>query len=201
LSDTEGVILAGGASRRMGRDKLLLSLNRRPVLERLMAAIEPLTDRVRLIGRDVVPAWPGWNEGRLTARADIFPGLGPLAGIHTALATAESPVILVVACDLPFVTTAFLRGLLERLTPEADAVVPSPASGPIPVCAVYRTSALAEAESRLRRRELAARDFVDALRARFVSGEELERLDPDGRCLLNLNTPADFETALRIAEG
>jgi molybdopterin-guanine dinucleotide biosynthesis protein A len=201
LRETEGVILAGGASRRMGRDKLLLSLNGRPVLERLMAAIGPLTDRVRLIGRDAVPAWPGWNDERLTARADISPGLGPLAGIHTALATAESHVILVVACDLPFVTTAFLRGLLERLTPEVDAVVPSPASGPIPVCAVYRASLLAEVERRIRARELTTRAFVDAVRARLVAGEELEGLDPHGHCLLNLNTPADFETALRIAEG
>lgn len=182
----------------MGRDKLLLSLGGRPILERLLDALEPLTGRIRLIGREAVP---GWTGRRLMARADMFPGLGPLSGIHTALATAESPVVIVVGCDLPFVTASFLGGLLERLTPGVDAVVPCPASGPVPVCAVYRDSALAEAESRIRRRELATRAFVGALRARLVSGEELERLDPDGRCLLNLNTPSDYENALRLAEG
>jgi molybdopterin-guanine dinucleotide biosynthesis protein A len=185
----------------MGRDKLLLSLGGRPILERLMAALAPLTERIRLVGREVVPTFSSWNGGSLIARTDIFPGLGPLAGIHTALATTESPLVLVVACDLPFVTTPFLRGLLELLTPGVDAVVPSPASGPIPVCAVYRASLLAEAESRIRRGELATRAFVDAVRVRLVAGEDLQRLDPDGRCLLNLNTPADLETALRIAEG
>jgi molybdopterin-guanine dinucleotide biosynthesis protein A len=197
LSDTEGAILAGGESRRMGRDKLLLSLGGRPILDRIEAALAPLSRPIRLIGRDEVP---GPARRSLTPRNDIFPGLGPLSGIHTALAVAESPAIIVVACDLPFVTTAFLTGLLERLTSEVDAVVPCPASGPVPVCAVYRASIVAEAESRIRRRDLATRGFVDAVRTRFVAGRDLEELDPDDRCLLNLNTPADYETALRLAE-
>jgi len=89
---------------------------------------------------------------------------------------------------------------LVCLTPDVDAVVPCPASGPIPVCAVYRASVLAEAERRIERRDLTTRAFVDALRARLVAGEDLESLDPDDRCLLNLNTPADYETALRLAD-
>jgi molybdopterin-guanine dinucleotide biosynthesis protein A len=194
--DLEGAILAGGESRRMGRDKALLAIGDRTFLEAIRDALHPLVGRVRVVGRE--PA-PGPALGN--AQPDLRPGLGPLSGIHTALATAEAGRVVVVACDLPLVTTPFLRGLVQELSPELDAVVPCPGGEPVPVCAVYRTACLGRIEERLDRGDLVARDFARSLKARFLDDLDLARLDPSGRCLLNLNTPLDHENLRRILEA
>jgi molybdenum cofactor guanylyltransferase len=187
----EGAILAGGGSRRMGRDKLFLRFGDKTALELVSDAIRPLVGRLRLIGREPAPDLPA-------AEPDIHPGLGPLSGIETALATSSADRILVVACDLPLVTTPFLRGLVEALSTEHDAVVPSPGGEPIPVCAVYRVGCLEGVTLRLARRELSAQAFVRSLKTRFLDDLDLARLDPSRRCLFNLNTPQDLDRARAI---
>jgi len=192
----EGAILAGGKSRRMGREKLLLPFRGSTVVQAISEALLPLVARLRLIGREPIPSLP-----QLLAQPDLYPGLGPLSGIHAALATSEADRVLVVACDLPFVTTAFLRGLLEALSPELEAVVPCPGGEPVAVCALYRVSCLDRLASRLERRELAASSFASSLRARFLDDRDLSKFDPSGRCLLNLNTPSDYDKAREILEN
>lgn len=187
----EGAILAGGKSRRMGWEKLLLPFGEGTVLDAISAALSPLVERVRLIGR--APA-----AGLPTSQPDVHPGLGPLSGIHAALATSKREAVLVVACDMPFVTTAFLQGLVRALTAEDDAVMPSPGGEPVPVCALYRVRCLEAAARRLERGDLAARDFARSIKCRFLGDREIARIDPGGRALLNLNTPADYEKALDI---
>jgi molybdopterin-guanine dinucleotide biosynthesis protein A len=187
----EGAILAGGESRRMGRDKLFLSYGGKTALQRISLALQPLVDRLRVVGRSPSAELP-------EAQADLYPGLGPLAGIHAALATAAAERVLVVACDLPLVTAFFLRGLVAALTRDYDAVVPCPGGEPLPVCAVYRASCAEEAARRLERRELAAGSYTRSITARFLDDRELSLLDPSGSCLLNVNTPAEFERARAI---
>jgi len=198
----EGAILIGGRSRRMGRDKSGLIVGGRPMLERIVDAVSPVVERLRLVGSNQKDA-EGVSRTITTAyeqQPDLEPGLGPLAGIHAALATSRAPAVLVVACDLPFVTERFLRGLCAALPASYDAVVPKDVSGrPVAVCAVYRTSCLSPLERRLKQRELAARDFVASVRTHYLEGETLRALDPKGLCLKNINTPADLEEAQRIA--
>lgn len=186
----DGAILAGGGSRRMGRDKLFLRLGDKTALELVSEAMRPVVARLRLIGREPSPELPA-------AEPDIHPGLGPLSGIETAL-TSSADSVLVIACDLPFVTTPFLRGLVEALPADLDAVVPCPEGDPLPVCAVYRVACIAEVTRRLERRELSAQAFVRCLKARFLDDLDLGRLDPSRRCLLNVNTPRDLERARAI---
>lgn len=190
----EGAILAGGRSRRMGRDKLFLRLGAKTAFERLTEAIRPLVERVRVVGRAPALDLP-------EAQPDLHPGLGPLSGIHAALATSAADRVLVVACDFPLLTTAFLRGLIEALSPEYDAVVPCPGGQPLAVCSVYRASCAEEAERRIETGRLAARDFARSVRARFLDDLDLSRLDPAGQCLLNVNTPQDLDRARAILQN
>ncbi|MGH9324814.1 MAG: molybdenum cofactor guanylyltransferase [Vicinamibacteria bacterium] len=191
-ADLEGAILAGGLSRRMGCDKALLHLGGRQIVDAIAEALLPLVRRVRVMGRE--------RESRkafagLEIQPDLRPGLGPLSGIHSALSTARADAVLIVACDLPFVTTVFFRGLVEHLTADFDAVVPCPGNVPVAVCALYRRSCLSALEARLDRRELVAADFARSLRTRFLGDEEIGKLDPADRCLWNLNTKADYVQA------
>ena len=173
------------------------------MLERIVDAVSPIVGRLRLVGSD--PTGDKVATASITAsyeqQPDLEPGLGPLAGIHAAMSTAKAPVVLIVACDLPFVTERFLRGLCAELTAEHDAVVPKDTSGRlVAVCAVYRTSCLSSLERRLKRHELAARDFAASMRTRYLEGERLLALDPKGLCLKNINTPAELEEARRLAD-
>ena len=203
MTQLEGAILVGGRSRRMGRDKSGLLVGGQPMLDRIIDAVSPIVGRLRLVG-----SGPTGDKGITSSIAtayehqpDLEPGLGPLAGIHAAMSTAEAPAVLIVACDLPFVTERFLRGLCAALTAEHEAVVPKDASGRlVAVCAVYRTSCLSSLELRLKRHELAARDFAASIRTRYLEGETLLALDPKGLCLKNINTPAELEEARRIAD-
>lgn len=179
----------------MGRDKSGLVLGGVSVLERVGSAMAPLVTRIRVIGAGV--PYPGGYA----VQPDVRPGLGPLSGIHAALATAESSSVLVVACDLPFVTTELLAGLIERLEDGADAVVPRVSGRAVPVCALYRRGCLERLQARLDRGELRAQQFVASLATTYVDEDVLERLDPRGICLKNINTPEDLEQAREIAGG
>lgn len=194
----EGAILAGGKSLRMGRDKALLSFGKSTILQTISEALQPLVHRIRVIGRGPVT---GLALGAIEGQRDLRPGLGPLSGIHAALASASAEVVLVAGCDYPFVTTSFLEGLLKELTPEIDAVIPCPGGIPVAVCGVYRVRCLGHLESRLDARELSAGDFALSLRSRRLDETELRALDPSGRSLFNVNTPEDYAEALQMLES
>ena len=191
----EGAILAGGRSSRMGRDKSALVLGGVSVLERIGSSMAPLVTRIRVIGNRVT------ESAGYVVQPDLRPGLGPLSGIHAALATTESSSVLVVACDLPFVTTELLAGLIELLEDGTEAVVPRVSGRAVPVCALYRRACLERLHARLDRGELKAHQFVASLATTYVDDDMLERLDPRGICLKNINTPEDLERAQEIADS
>ena len=181
-------LLAGGRSSRMGRDKALLAIGGHTFIEAVAGAARPLAASIRVVGREA-------DAGGFPSVADLRPGLGPLAGIETALSHAASPSALVLACDIPLVSTA----LLELLATEAAAapgsiVVPEDADGRLaPLCGVYPTAALAVASRLLDVGERRPRALVDASPSRVVRFDEYRHL-PDAPVLLrNVNTPEEYE--------
>ena len=106
MFDVQGFILVGGASRRMGQDKAQLRLGPETLLERIAAELSPVTSSVTLVGSP--QAYVGHS---LPTVPDVYEKWGALGGIHAALSAAKTDWIIVIACDLPFVT----RDLFERL--------------------------------------------------------------------------------------
>ena len=175
-----GAILAGGQSTRFGgRDKSALLLDGRAILDHQIAALTPAVDEVLIVG------------GPRATIHDIVPGCGPLGGLHAALTAAQGGAVLIVACDMPYLSTPFLAYLLSFAT-EADIVVPQSERGYHPLCAVYTRACLEPVAARLADRRLSMRDLVDGLRARVVTVEEIGRFGDPFRILANVNTPADF---------
>jgi molybdopterin-guanine dinucleotide biosynthesis protein A len=182
----------------MGRDKALLSFGKNTILEAISEALGPLVRRIRVIGRGPVT---GLATGAIEGLPDLRPGLGPLSGIHTALATASAEVVLVAGCDYPFVTTPFLEGLLGALSAEVDAVIPCPGGIPVAVCGAYRVRCLDHLESRLDAGELSVGNFALSIPSLCLDDEALSALDPSGRSLFNVNTPEDYAQALQMLES
>ena len=181
-------ILAGGQATRFGgRDKSALLVDGRSILDRQLASLEPLTGDLMIVGdRDVAArAIP------LRAIPDAVPGCGPLGGLHAALTAARGDVLLLVACDMPYLSTPFAEYLLS-LAGDADIVVPQSERGYHPLCAVYTRACLEPAAAQLADRQLKMRELVDRMRTRVVPIEDIRRFGDPHRLLANVNTPADY---------
>jgi len=175
-----GAILAGGQSARFGgRDKSALPLDGRAILDHQLTALAPAVDEVLIVG------------GPRATIHDIVPGCGPLGGLHAALTAANGGAVLIVACDMPYLSTPFLTYLLSFAT-EADIVVPQSERGYHPLCAVYTRACLEPVAARLADRRLKMRELVDSLRTRVVAADEIRQFGDPDRLLANVNTPADY---------
>jgi molybdopterin-guanine dinucleotide biosynthesis protein A len=183
-------ILAGGrASRFGGRDKSALIVGGLPILDRQMAELEAVSDDVMLIVGERAPAT---IPARLRVVRDRVAECGPLGGLDAALAAARHDALVLVACDMPFVT-ARLLGHLLALTSEADAIVPRTERGYHPLCAAYTRACQPAIADRLDRRQLRMMEFLADVRVRVVSSEELQALGDHHRLLANVNTPAEYD--------
>ena len=192
----DAAILAGGRARRFGgRDKGSLLVGGSSILDRQLAALGGLVDRVLVVGGE-----PAHFRGRpVQVVADRLPAAGALGGIYTALSEAAGDHVLVLACDLPFVSRALLGRLLELADGRHDVVVPRTPDGLQPLCAVYahrlREAIRRQAESG----RLKVKELFDPARTRELGPDELAAIDPDARLFLNVNSPGDLERAARLA--
>lgn len=183
-------ILAGGRAARFGgRDKGALVIGGRSILERQIAELRRVTDDILVVGE-------GPTVTRSDARIRLIPdrvcGCGPLGGLDAALAAARDGVVAILACDMPFVTAAFLTRLLD-LAREADAVVPRTERGYHPLCAVYTRACHPAVARRLADRRLTMNGLLEDLRVRELTPEEIDAFGDRHHLLANVNTPADYE--------
>lgn len=184
------VILAGGLSRRMGRDKASLPVGDGTLIEHLARRLAPVVDETIVAG----------GSGRHTVAGvrmieDRYPGLGPLAGIHAGLSSARYPHVWVVGCDLPDTDPA-LAPLLLELAAGYDAVVPRIDAEPQGVCALYDRALVSRIDDLLASGERSIKSLLAASNVRYVTSEELRLVDPELGSFRNINTPADYEAWL-----
>ena len=184
------VILAGGLSRRMGRDKASLPVGDGTLIEHLVLRLAPVVDETIVAGGSVRPDLP---DVRLVP--DRAEGLGPLAGIHAGLTAARYPHVWVVACDLPDVQPAIVT-LLRETSAGYDAVVPRIGGEPQGVCALYLSSLASRIDALLNAGERSIRSLLAASNVRYVTPEELGEVDLELRSFRNINTPAEYQAWL-----
>jgi molybdopterin-guanine dinucleotide biosynthesis protein A len=189
VGEVSGVILAGGRARRFnGHNKATLQVDGQPIIDRQLVVLRRVTTRQAIIANDPAP----FCSAGVPVIGDLVVDAGPLGGLYTALKSMPDGRVIVLACDLPYVHDAFLRHLLVR-APRADAVVPRTDDGLHPLCAVYATRLLPVVESAIGRRELALHDLLERIACEYVESREVATFDADGRLLMNVNTPADYE--------
>ena len=192
-----GAVLAGGKSRRMGRDKALLSFGGKPLIKRTASLIQSIFSQVLLVsdhrhkyeflGLPVVP--------------DSLPNSGPLGGIHTALLRGDGQPVFVIACDLPFINRELIEYIVDfplpkdgkSFSPERSdetrlAKIPTQLERLQPLCGLYFPGCLSVVEQRLNRRELKTIDVLEELspgegsryiRAVFLQGQSFSQRQHD----------------------
>jgi molybdopterin-guanine dinucleotide biosynthesis protein A len=194
------IVLVGGKSLRLGRDKVFETIDGENLLQRVVTRLAPLTDRVILVaapGQSLPPLPPHLETSKVV---DIYPGKGSLGGIYTGLLASDRSHSLVVACDMPFLNLALLRHLI-RLCPRFDAVIPRITKLLEPLHAVYSKSCLAAIEALLQQNNLRITDLFNQIRVRYVEEDEIDRFDPERLSFFNINTAADLERARALAGG
>lgn len=195
VDGTSGAILAGGAARRFGgRDKAGLRVGGARLIDRTLEALRAVTGEVIVVANDAAR----YRDLGVPVVADLVAGAGPLGGLYTALRSVSSGQVIVLACDMPFLTGTAL-GELARRRGHHDAVVPRTEDGWHPLCAVYGTHLAPLVAERLGQRRLSLRALLDTIDVLEIGPGELARLDPEGLLLTNLNTPGDFDDAVARA--
>ncbi len=181
-----GAILIGGQSRRMGyRPKGLLPIQGCPAVEHIAHALSPISEEVVLIGNQA--AYDGLPWRRLP---DCQPGLGPVGGILTALRHAGVGYCAIVACDMPFVSTALFEYLCRHCH-NADVVVPAEKGHAQPLCALWHARIYKQLDILVQQGHRAIKHLLTCLqRIRYVEITNQPFYHP--ALLSNLNTPADW---------
>ena len=184
-------ILAGGQARRLGGiDKSALVVGAGSILDRQLSLLRELTPHILIVAGEAA----GPRAADTTVVTDRIPGAGALGGLYTALVEAPTEQVLVIACDMPFLTAPFLARLVER-GKGVDAALPRDERGRHPLCASYDRRIAAHLKARIERGELRVGDALAGLDVRELGADELAPFDLDGRLLLNVNTPADYQRA------
>lgn len=198
------IILAGGKSSRMGTNKAVLPLGGQPVIERIVGQLQKVTGDIFIsCGHSSVYAYLG-----LPLLQDIYPGCGPLAGLHAGLSASPHPWNLVVSCDMPFVNASLFRYLAEQALEleeqggeicgkRIEAVIPNVNGRVHPLLAMYHCSVLPGLERTLNEGGLKVNHWSSGLAAQYITGEELSRASglPAELAAFNMNRPEDYQAA------
>lgn len=183
-----GIVLAGGASRRLGTDKALVDIGGRTLVQGVARALRTAGAReVVAIGGDE----PALRKEGLEWIADRWPGEGPLGGIVTGLTHARHPVAVVCACDLPEIGAEVVRQLLVSASATtAEVVVPVVAGRRQPLLAAYRTSVVRTLEAAF---SSGVRSVLSALDG--VAVEEVTLPEELAGATADVDTPEDLQRA------
>ena len=202
MSDTAGIVLAGGRSSRMGTPKAALEWHGSTLLRRTVGIVARVAD-----GPVVVVRAPGQSLPELPPAVEVVDdpreGLGPVQGLAAGLAAVadRAEIAFVCSTDMPFLHPAFARRVLRAAAEGPDVALPVARGYPQPLAAAYRTALAPVAERLVREHRLRPAflfDEVVVIRlddAALRADPMLAALDPDLDSVLNVNEPADYEAA------
>ncbi len=181
------VILTGGGSRRMGRDKAMLPVGGKTMLQYLIdkySSLGPVAVSVNTQGR-----FP--FEGAMEM-VDRYPDMGPLNGLVSAYMESDEELIFMTGTDLPFGDRELVKHLVELMGDAGACIMRRGKKGFEPLFAIYRRTCGEKAAACLSEGRKSIRDILDVVDVRYVESEELPEFDLE-RILMNVNTPEEFQ--------
>ncbi|MDA8227238.1 MAG: molybdenum cofactor guanylyltransferase [Desulfitobacterium hafniense] len=182
-----GIILAGGKSSRMAKNKAFLELDGRPLIERSIDILNRIFDEVIISSNDQEL----YNKYGVDVIPDVHKNRGPLGGLHACFLAAKHEVCFFVACDMPFLNSEVIR-YLSKFTDEFQAVVPKLENGLEPLHAFYRKEIIFLIESNLKNAKFKIIDFYPQVNIKYIIESELRLFSNPDKDFLNANTPEDW---------
>jgi molybdopterin-guanine dinucleotide biosynthesis protein A len=191
-----GIILSGGKNKRMGKNKALLEVGEERLIDRTVALFRSVFSEVIIVTANPLD----YLEQEAVIVTDILPERGALGGVYTGLFYAADEYAFIGACDMPFISRAFLEYMVS-ITDGYDIVVPAPPDGLQPLHAIYARRCLPAIRSLLDRNRLQIKELYPGQRLLEIPPEVLRSYDPEGRMFINLNTPEDLLNLPRFETG
>lgn len=203
------IVLCGGRSSRMGRDKATLPYDGQTMLERIVGVLASLPScrTIILVAADdqTIPrSIVEESTGRIILTRDRLPNRGPLEGFAAGLLkvaelnpTVTSGPYFLTSCDVPQLQAAFVQAVVQSLTDGLEAAVPYDEKRPQPLVAAYDVSVLATVLNLLDQGRQSMRALLEVLRVRNIPVESLRSIDPGLLSLQNMNAPDDYASAVR----
>ncbi len=191
-----GAVLAGGRSRRLGQDKVLLCLAGKPLAAWVMDAVRSVAATAWLVTNQPLEhlslGYP--------CLSDLWPGRGALGGLLSIMLVARGDWILLTACDTPFLQPELLRAMVQTArSGRWDAVVCQSSRGLEPLPGLFQSRLQPRVQTLIREGVLPVRALLAACRTAILSPEEVHRSDPLERSFFNINTPQELTEAKALA--
>ena len=183
MANRSGIILAGGQSKRMGKDKGFILWNGKAFAQHVIDVLRPLTDEIIIVSDN--PAYDFFQTKRVQ---DIIKNSGPLAGLHAGLTHASSQNCLVLSCDIPLISAKVLEVLLTYENSEHDAVQVQSRGKTMPLIALYRKHCSEKCQELLQKKQKRLQALASELNMKTVPLEKgLEQYTA------NINSPQELE--------
>ncbi|WP_163709039.1 molybdenum cofactor guanylyltransferase [Mangrovibacterium lignilyticum] len=180
-----GIILAGGKSSRMGKDKGLIEFQGKQLIQYAIGLLHPLCTEIIISTNQAA-----YEEFGLKTVADVYRDCGPLGGLQAALSETEFEWNVVVSCDTPFLQAELFTSLLQMKT-GFDAVIPKHAGGIEPMAGVYHKSLAESIEAKLKAKDFKTQKFLYESNTAFYDATGLIQKYP--RLFYNLNRPEELD--------
>jgi len=186
----QAVILAGGASKRLGQNKALLKFNSSNLIQRIFIQAQMVVNDVHVIADPL--------DDNLIPRArfipDMIKGVGPLGGILTALELSKKPC-LILSCDMPFIMAEHIRYLLRHFSSSHHATVARSSDGIEPLFAIYKSEALPMIKKSISEERYAVHRFLKEISVNFL---DFRVSSFNQHLFFNINTLSDYKKAVNL---
>ena len=204
MNEVDAYILIGGRSSRLGQDKAVVDLGGRSLAQRAFETASSALPHSRV-------TFVAANEAQFAIEAiiaggrfifDLVANLGPISGIHAALADTQAKWVFILACDYPFVSPELIRLLFEKLSDDNDSILPEQSDGRLqPLCGFYRPSAARPLIQEILDRPRVPppiNEIIRELRPKIIQASKFAGLTGSDRFFVNVNTDLDLDLAHEI---
>lgn len=196
--DISSIILAGGKSRRLGKDKAGIKLDGKTTI------LQDIVDKLLKISGEVIVSTDGRRYEGLDKRVkwadDIYPGGGSLVGLYSGLKEAKFDYALVVACDMPFLNIDLIRYMIA-MPRDYDVLISRIDGKPQPLHAIYSKNCLKAMRELLEADRLSIMNLYPKVNTKYLPQEIIDRYDAEHRSFLDVNSPEKLEKARIILEN
>ena len=179
------IILAGGKSSRMMRDKGLITLHNKPLIKHVIETVKRITENIIIISAN-----PTYKQFGYPCFEDRIKDKGPLSGIMTGLVNSTTQKNFVLGCDMPFISASLLQGLLNNCD-GVDAIIAEHKNMAEPLCAIYDKSCITHFGSLLEQNQLKITDALEGLKTRVISFDKEDWFV--GNEFANINTVEELK--------
>jgi molybdopterin-guanine dinucleotide biosynthesis protein A len=182
-----GVILAGGKSIRMGKNKAFIQVEGIPIIERIHNLFRELFREVIIVTNEK-DLFSNFNS---KIYSDLIPGKGALGGLYTGIVVSSFYYSFCVACDMPFIKRSLVQHLIQNVANE-DVIVPRTKDGLQPLHAIYSKKCIGPIRKSIEEGKSKIIDIYDQVSVKIVDEKEFLCFDPGRESFINVNTPEEL---------